>query len=260
MPHLLNVWPSVRKQLQNSSKVLLLSDYDGTLTPIVDRPDLAVLAPETRNVLLSLGRREKYLLGIVSGRSLADVRDRVDVPGLIFAGNHGLEMKGPGLEFVHPEAERLRETLGSLYVRLLKELADLPGVMVEDKGLTLSVHYRLSPEPVVGEVQRRFGSATSALLESGMIKITSGKKVLEVRPNLAWDKGKAIDMLQSAYPEASLTLFFGDDLSDEDGFAVVQDGGGVDVFVGPARQPTKARYRLDSPQEVVQTLQLLDQL
>ena len=127
MPHLLNIWPSVSKQIKESSKVLLLSDYDGTLTPIVDRPDLAVLASETRDVLLSLSRQEKYLLGIVSGRGLADVSAKVDVPGLIFAGNHGLEMRGPGLEFVHPEAERLRETLGSLYLRLQEELADLPG-------------------------------------------------------------------------------------------------------------------------------------
>ena len=85
MPHLLNIWPSVSKQIKESSKVLLLSDYDGTLTPIVDRPDLAVLASETRDVLLSLSRQEKYLLGIVSGRGLADVSAKVDVPGLIFA-------------------------------------------------------------------------------------------------------------------------------------------------------------------------------
>jgi trehalose-phosphatase len=240
--------------------VLLLCDYDGTLTPIADRPDLAVLAPETQEVLVSLSRREKYLLGIISGRSLADVCARVDIPGLIYAGNHGLEMRGPGLEFVHPEAERLRETQRHVCQRLREELADLPGVIVEDKGLTLSVHYRLAPDVVAGDVQGRLSAAISAHLDSGELKISRGKKVLEVRLNLPWDKGKAIARLQDAYPQASPTVFFGDDLTDEDGFTVVQEGGGMAVFVGPAGQPTKALYRLDSPQEVAQTLRLLVRL
>ena len=240
--------------------MLLVFDYDGTLTPIVDHPGLAILAPETKNTLLSLGQQEKYLIGIVSGRSLADVTARVDVPGLIYAGNHGLEMTGPGLRFVHPEALELVETQRELYQRLQANFTDLSGVVIEDKGLTLSVHYRMAPDSLIGEVETRLNEVVAPFLQSGAVKITKGKKVLEVRPDLPWDKGKAIAKLQDVYPQASLTLFFGDDLTDEDGFTVVQDGGGIAIFVGPEREPTKAIYRLDSPQEVVETLQLLEQI
>jgi len=99
----------------------------------------------------------------------------------------------------------------------------------------------------------------SPYLKPGGWKATAGKKVLEARPDIPWDKGKAIAYLQDAYQSASLTFYFGDDLTDEDGFEVVQSGGGIAIFVGQARQPTKAMYRLDSPQEVLETLQLIGQ-
>lgn len=238
----------------------MVFDYDGTLTPIVGHPDLAILAPETKNTLVSLSQREKYLIGIVSGRSLADVTARVDVPGLIYAGNHGLEITGPGLRFVHPKAMELVETQRELYRRLRANLMDFSGVVIEDKGLTLSVHYRMAPYNLIGEVDARFNEVVAPFLQSGAVKITRGKMVLEVRPDLPWDKGKAIAKLQAVYSQAALTLFFGDDLTDEDGFTAVQDGGGIGVFVGLEREPTKALFRVDSPQEVVETLRLLGQI
>ena len=97
-------------------------------------------------------------------------------------------------------------------------------------------------------------------METGEVKIGHGKQVLEVRPNVDWNKGRAIRMLMDVFPEASLAAFFGDDVTDEDGFEVVQEAGGLAVFVGEARQPTKALYRVDSPQEVLETLRLLRDL
>ena len=240
--------------------MLLVSDFDGTLAPIVDRPDQAALPAETKDTLLQLGIRDKYLLGIVSGRSLGDVCSRIDIPGLTYSGNHGLEIKGPGIDFVHPEAEALRQTLQEVDLRLRQELAEIPGVITEQKGLTLSVHYRLTPDGLVEDVHTRFAAAMAPLLEPGKLKLTRGKKVLEVRPGLDWNKGKAITKLQEVYPDTSLTVFFGDDLTDEDGFAVVQGRGGLAVFVGPAREPTCALHRLDSPEEVAQTLRLMLEL
>ena len=102
MPHLLYVWPRVSQLLRQAGRVLLLFDYDGTLTPIVDHPDLAVLAPGTKALLAGLSRDGRFILGIISGRSLDDVRARVGVSGLVYAGNHGLEIQGPGLDFTHP--------------------------------------------------------------------------------------------------------------------------------------------------------------
>lgn len=256
MPHLLHVWPAVSRRIQQSSRTLLAFDFDGTLTPIVDLPDAAALAPEVRATLESLSRQERYVTGIVSGRSLADIRSRVDVPGLFYAGNHGLEMAGPGLEFVHPGAERLRDTQTELYHQLSSNLADLPGVLVENKGLTLSVHYRMASERA-DEVEARFNRTVAPFAHTGGVRTTKGKMVLEVRPSLSWGKGEAIARLWEVYPDLPLTIFFGDDVTDEDGFAVVQAAGGIAVFVGEGRAPTQALHRLDSPGEVAEALRLL---
>ena len=260
MPHLLQVWPSVLKRLKEAEQVLLLLDYDGTLTPIAAQPDLAVLGQKPSDTLLSLSQRDKFIVGIISGRSLSDISAMAGLPDLVYAGNHGLEISGPGLNFVHPEAGAFGKTLGLLVLDLQRDLFSLPGVLVEDKGLTISVHYRLTPDELVGEVESRFKAVVSPYLKPGGWKATAGKQVLEMRPDIPWDKGKAIAYLQEAYPSASLTFYFGDDLTDEDGFEVVQSIGGIAVFVGQARQPTRAIHRLDSPQEVVETLQLIDQI
>ena len=246
--------------LRQASRVLLLFDYDGTLTPIVDRPDLAVLAPETKGLLAGLSREERFVLGIISGRSLDDVRGRVGVSGLFYAGNHGLEIQGPGLDFTHPAAEELRKTQGRVYARLREELRDAPGVILEDKGLTLSLHYRLTLREDVYNVEEIFAAAVAPFLTEGQVEVVRGKKVLEMRPKVSWNKGSAIAKIAETCGGSAVTVFFGDDVSDEDGFAVVQEGEGIAVLVGPAGQPTKAMYRVDSPQEVVETLKLLARL
>ena len=238
----------------------MLSDYDGTLTPIAANHESAVLGQETRDTLLRLSRQDRFIVGIISGRGLPDVSAMVDLPDLIYAGNHGLEIAGPDLDFVHPEAIVVSGTRSGLLRDLTENLSHLPGLFVEDKGMTLSVHYRLAPDDMTGEIESRFNTAVSPYLQPGAWKTSTGKKVLEVRPDIQWDKGQAIAYLQDAYPRASLTIYFGDDLTDEDGFQVVQSSGGIAVFVGESRQPTKAMYRLDSPQEVVATLQLIGRL
>jgi trehalose-phosphatase len=182
------------------------------------------------------------------------------VPGINYAGNHGLEIEGPNIAFLHPQAESLRTVIDQVYQQLYRQIADYTGVIIQHKGLTLSVHYRLTPDDLVGQVDSEFRAVLSSFQKSPPIKITEGKKVLEVRPDVPWDKGKAIAKLQEIYPQATLTIFFGDDLTDEDGFNVVQEAGGLAVFVGPARQPTRALHRVDSPQEVSETLRLMAHL
>ena len=257
MLHLLDAWPTISQQLREAHRILLLFDYDGTLTPIVDRPDLASLSPETRELLGTLNSQERFRIGVISGRSLEDVSAMVSVEGLIYGGNHGLEIRGPHLEFVHSEAARLATTLRLINQQLLKSLGQIPGVLVENKGLSLSVHYRLTPSTDLDRVEEGITCVVEPFQPSGALRISQGKKVTEIRPDVAWNKGNAVSKLQETYPEASLPLFFGDDLTDEDAFAVVQDTGGIAVFVGPPGQPTLAQYRLPSPKEVAQTLKLM---
>ena len=260
MPHLLNVWPQVSRQLVAADHILLLLDYDGTLSPIAGRPDLAVLPSRAGVALSSVHRLDRFTLGIVSGRSLADVREMVGIPGLVYAGNHGLEIDGPDGIFIHPEAEELQPHLDLVLEALRERLSDLQGVYVEGKGLTLSVHYRLTPEEVRPQVMEGFDEVMGQVAHGERVRITRRKEILEVRPRVNWHKGRAIARIAGAFPHGTLPIYFGDDLTDEDGFEAVHDLKGISVFVGPARQPTKALYRVDSPAEVAETLELLAKL
>ena len=260
MPHLLHVWPNVRRQLLSASQVLMLFDYDGTLTPLISNPEAADLASKVRKSLTALASESKFICGVISGRALKDVEAKVDIPGLIYAGNHGLEIRGPGIDFVHQQAVEKAGTQVQIVNELKSALSWIPGVIVEPKGLTLSVHYRGAHTEQISTVEEIFARITAASVDTGTSIVTRGKKVLELRPNLPWDKGTAINLLQKSYPNASTVWFFGDDRTDEDGFSVVQDSGGIAVLVGPARQPTAAWHRVDSPEEVAHVLDLLLQI
>lgn len=263
MAHLLNVWPSVRARLLRSDRILLLFDYDGTLTPIVERPEDAVLPGVTRERLTALAVHPRCISGIVSGRSLADLSVLADIDSLIHAGNHGMEIRGPGLDFTHPQAVAAREALSLVRAVLSEELAVVPGVIVEDKGLTLSVHYRATPEPLASGVDDVVAAASESFVESGQLRLTRGKMVVEVRPAIAWDKGKAIEEIHRHSRESGnrgdvpFPVYFGDDRTDEDGFRAVQEMGGLAVFVGEPRQGTVALHQLDSPDEVSETMGLI---
>ena len=266
MPHLLAVWPQIHRRIQKADRVFLLLDYDGTLAPIVDRPDLASLPQETKDALVDLSTRPPtgpiFLVGIISARSLEDVSTRVGIDGLIYSGNHGLEIRGPDLEFLHPEASKIKYSLDQAYRRLNEELAAYPGAFAEHKGLSLTVHYRLVDDARVKAVKDTVEKTTLPFLENGELVISSGKMALEIRPNISWDKGNAISTIRAALTSKSksggdLVLYFGDALPDEAGFATVQEPGGLGIFVGPPRYSTCAHYRLDSTQEVGQILQLI---
>ena len=263
MAHLLNIWPSVSARLRRVGRILLFFDYDGTLTPIVARPEDALLPEETRRRLTALAAHPRCITGIVSGRSLADLSVLADIPGLIHAGNHGMEIRGPKLNFTHPQAVAARQPLDRVQAALSGALAEVPGAFVEHKGLTLTVHYRATPEPLAGGVDDVVSATAKPYVESGQLRLTKGKMVVEVRPDIAWDKGKAIEEIHRHCRESGdpgdrlLPVYFGDDRTDEDGFRAVQDLGGLAVFVGEPRQGTVALHQLESPAEVSETMRLL---
>jgi trehalose-phosphatase len=257
MPHLLNIWPSILARLRQPDKVLLLFDYDGTLTPIVPRPEDALLSEEVRRLVGLLVEQPRYIVGIVSGRSLEDLVAMADIPGLIYAGNHGMEIRGAGMDFIHPGAEVARGELDIAQRKLAQVLAGIPGAFVEHKGLTLTVHYRAVAEALTARVESAVAEATAAQVHAGELRLTRGKKVIEVRPAIPWDKGRAIERIRDECGDLPLPVYFGDDRTDEDGFKVVQEMGGIAVFVGEARQGTVALHQLESPKEVAETLRLL---
>jgi trehalose-phosphatase len=262
MRYLFDVWDEVAHRLKAANHVLLLSDYDGTLTPIVNKPELAVLPQEIKKLLRKLAKNHRYTVGIISGRALADLKSKVGLEGVIYAGNHGLEIEGFGSNFLEPIAEEMRPFLQMLHQALSVTFRGIRGVFVEDKGLTLSVHYRSvghSDEIILKDAFRR---VTDPLHVTGRIKVTQGKRVYEIRPPVDWDKGKAIAWLMAKFTEVrgrggALPIYLGDDLTDEDGFKVIEKNDGISIFVGEGSLQSAAHYFLKSPEEVAQFLKML---
>jgi len=263
--HLFRSWESFSADIRAASHVLLLSDYDGTLTPIVGRPDEAVLSSEVRDRLRALAAKPDFSVGIVSGRPLSEVKSLVEVEEIYYAGNHGFEIEGPGLSFVHPTAKAAQPKIHDLLRQLSIRLADIEGVIVEDKGLSLSVHYRLvskSDEEIAAQI---FQEVTSPWLHDGEIRVTSGKKVWEIRPPIDWHKGKAVETIMdeikpSHKGKQCLAIYLGDDTTDEDAFKIIHRPQGWGIFVGQENDSSNADYFLDSPSEVMTFLSRLHDL
>ena len=161
---------------------MLLSDYDGTLTPIVGRPDEAVLSPEVRKILGALAEKPSFSVGIISGRPLTELKAMVGVEGIYYAGNHGLEIEGPGLKFVSPVAKAAQTVIKDLVRQLSAKLGGIEGVIVEDKGLSLSIHYRLVKEGEENQVANIFHNVTSPLLSEGKIRGRGNNGIRTARP------------------------------------------------------------------------------
>lgn len=259
MVHLFSVWHEIEKHFKAAGRVLLLCDYDGTLTPIVENPESAYLPESTKQVLQKLANQGRFTVGIISGRALEDLKKRVRINNIIYAGNHGLEIEGPDIVFVNPIAEEMRPVFHLIQQVLLKALIPIRGVQIEDKGLTLSVHYRLVEDEKSQEVKNIFERVIATARSLGKVVVTSGKKVYEVRPAVEWDKGKAISLLIDKYgrpktKKGLFPVFLGDDTTDEDGFKVVRKQDGIAIFVGDENRNSAADYYLKSPAEVEQFL------
>ena len=208
----------------------LFFDFDGTLAPIVHSPKLARLPTVTRATLERLGARADCTVTIVSGRGrLADVRDRVGIDGLIYAGNHGLEIEGPGFKFVEPTAAASVRP-GARDGRRTDAACGPTRRLVEPKGLTTSIHYRNVPSEHRDDLARIVHEAVGT--DPTRFVLTTGHSVWEIRPRVAWHKGQAIHWVlqQLGDPMGRLVLYLGDDRTDEDAFACLPDG--ITVKVG----------------------------
>ncbi len=255
MQYVFNVWESLYRRIRQSQNRLLLCDYDGTLTAIVDSPEMAILSDETRKLLGSLARKQGLLVGVVSGRALSDIKERVGIDSIIYAGNHGFEIEGPGIQFIHPLTEELGSIIHLMGTVLKRTMGRIKGVIVEDKGVTLSVHYRMVDDNQLPEVTSAFENTVSTARKLGKIKTTSGKKVHEVRPAVPWHKGNAVQLVYDKFAPSRkkgrvLPVYLGDDLTDEDAFKTVNDLDGISILVGEGSQVSAADYYLNSPSEV----------
>jgi trehalose 6-phosphate phosphatase len=233
------------------TQVAVFLDYDGTLTPIVEHPDMASLAPETRTVLANLA--EVTPVAIISGRDVVDVMEKVGVSGLYYAGSHGFDIRTPSGEPVGDkdmaQFDTFLPTLDDVEAELRSELGDVPGSNVERKRFAIAVHYRQVPEQyhaTVADAVDRIAPGYPTL------RVASGKMIFEFRPNIEWDKGKAVDWLLTEMDldhPGVIPLYIGDDVTDEHAYRALRNRG-VSIVVRMEERTSAADYALDDTDEV----------
>jgi trehalose 6-phosphate phosphatase len=225
------------------SRLLVTSDFDGTLAPIVNNPDDARPLPEASRALVELAELPATEVALISGRELRVLRELSGAPPTVhLVGSHGAELD---TGFAHPIDEEL---LARITVELNAIAADYPGVAIETKPASVALHVR-NADPADGEAALREALTAS---ESWDAHTTEGKAVLEFAV-IATDKGEAIDILRKLV-DASAVVYFGDDVTDEKAFRRLREPD-VGVKVGPGE--TLARYRIDGPGDVAAALECL---
>jgi trehalose-phosphatase len=240
-------------------------DYDGTLAPIVDRPENAVISDDMREAVRRLARRQ--IVCVVSGRDRRVVQHLMGMQDLIVAGSHGFDIWSPsGGEIQRVEGTEFDALLADATALLRSRLGSVAGAVVEPKRGSVAVHYRLVEEPQRAHVKAIVDGLLADHPEA--LKMTPGKMVFEIQPKIDWDKGKAVLHLLDALGldgDDVVPLYVGDDVTDEDAFAIVANRGVGIVVADPAdpeesARSTAASYILRHPGEVQQLLDLLAEL
>ena len=223
-------------------------DFDGTLAEIEQTPDKVTFRPIARFIVAELAKN--YTVGIITGRALREIKKLVGINGIFYSGNHGVEIDGPGLRFVEKNSASSAKFIGSLVQTIRRKLKPY-GAIVQPKKYSVAVHYRTVEPGLVRNLLDDLEAITRAPVKAGKIKLQLGKKVVELKPPVEWDKGKAIEKIVRECGHTGRVFFFGDDMTDEYGFKKVNELRGVSVFVGPLERETAAKYRLDSPSALV---------
>ncbi|PIA51820.1 hypothetical protein AQUCO_01000001v1 [Aquilegia coerulea] len=257
------------EEITNASKgkqIVMFLDYDGTLSPIVDDPDRAFMSESMRRAVRDVARY--FPTAIVSGRCRDKVYSFVRLAELYYAGSHGMDIKGPTKSYKNKKrnqpvlfqpANEFLPMIDEVYKALLEKTKSTPGAKVENNRFCVSVHFRCVDEKSWTELAEQ---VRSVLKEYPKLRLTQGRKVLEIRPTIKWDKGKALEFLLESLGFANcnnvLPLYIGDDRTDEDAFKVLRDRGqGFGILVSKVPKETNASYSLQEPSEVMDFLHRL---
>jgi trehalose 6-phosphate phosphatase len=239
----------IRERIGTADRIVVALDFDGTLAPICERPDDAAMPPESLDVLRALTEVSGLTLAIVSGRSVADLKSRIELQAY-YVGNHGLEIEGPGLSYVHEASGQFREAVDQACWDLKAAFHAVPGVLVESKGMTGTLHYRQAPKSLSRWIKETVRMVVSPYRP--VLKVEAALKAWEIRPSLEWDKGDAVDFLLGHLGTTEpLLVCAGDDIGDEGMFGCRPNA--ISIKVGGKVQ-TRARYCVADPAELVAVL------
>ncbi|HJR61484.1 MAG TPA: trehalose-phosphatase [Vicinamibacterales bacterium] len=224
--------------------LLLLLDFDGTLVEFQADPQAVQLPDSRRAILRQL--QPRATIGIVSGRRLEDVRARCALDGIIVAGLHGLEIEGLGERYVHPDLDAAAGDIAQVTAKLREAAAGLRGVFVENKGASVVLHFREADTDGQRAGVERFADVVAPFVENGRLRVMRGSYVLELLPNIDWNKGDAVawivDRVKARHGDA-FVVYIGDDVTDQDAFAAVEASG----LPIAASDRVSASTRLDGP-------------
>ena len=204
-------WDRIAAWREDPGSVAILTDIDGTLSPIVATPDLSEVSAELKELLGELSGKYLLVAGI-SGRKTEDARDLVGIDDMVYFGNHGFEILREGEVEVIEEARPYLEKIQELESIARDEL-EPRGAMIEEKGITASIHYRNAP-PEVGEEAVELVRSEGERLG---LRVTVGRSVVEARPPIEADKGSAVRTLVEEY-RPKRAMYLGDDTTDLDAF------------------------------------------
>ncbi|KAG6657538.1 probable trehalose-phosphate phosphatase H isoform X1 [Carya illinoinensis] len=261
------------EQIIDASKgkqIVMFLDYDGTLSPIVDDPDRAFMSDAMRKTVRKLATC--FPTAIVSGRCRDKVYSFVRLAELYYAGSHGMDIIGPAKGSKYKEvgsgrgvqfqaASKFLRMIDEVYEQLVEKTKATPGAQVEHNKFCVSVHFRRVEEKKWNELAQQI---RSVLKEYPKLRLTQGRKVLEIRPTIKWDKGKALEFLLESLGFADCTnvfpVYIGDDWTDEDAFKILRERGqGFGILVSKFPKETSASYSLQEPDEVMEFLKRLVQ-
>lgn len=247
LPSALDDFAAIAREA-DGKRIAIFLDYDGTLSPIVETPEQAIMAADMREAVVKLA--ECTPLGIISGRDLEDVRDKVKIDGIVYAGSHGFDITGPdGLKFENTVGEDFLPALDSAENALSAKIGALEGLLLERKKFAIAIHYRRVAPKNVERIEAVVDETTS---DHPDLRKAYGKKIFELQPKVDWHKGKALISLMRTLEldrDDVLPVYIGDDVTDEDAFRALK-GRGVGIVVREEAYETAAVFSLKDPDEV----------
>lgn len=264
MKYFFSEWERLKRTLSDKF-IFLFLDYDGTLTPLVDNPQEAHLPSEIRELLRKLKDAPRCKIVIASGRKLEDLKKRVGLEGVLYVGNHGLEIEGTKINFKSPLSLHYLETLQGIKKDLAsKIISAIKGAFIEDKGLALTLHYRLVDKKDIPRLKDLFRQEMIAYMAKDKIRLKDAKMAFEIRPPVRWDKGKvALWLLARQHFMLQekiniLPLYIGDDVTDEDAFKALKNKG-ITVRVD-GDTASYAKYFVKDTSEVFRLLKEIEKV